>query len=374
MLLIFTNYILNYRHLFFEEIAKNFNGNIVVVSLQNPKDDGRVSHSFGFRGKGYSHIELSYLKFGKIIINNPIKLLQLITKFKPNMIVISDNMPNFVSNLFILFISKLLKRMLKLYILYWTEDYIYSNEYINPIKRSFHKFLAKIFLKFSDSVLVFEYTDYKFLHTISNKPLHYIPQAHQLLSECKYLEKPNRTKPVFGYLGYLNSRKNPDLLFKLVEKYEEYEFIIAGTGEKIYIEKIKCYRNAKYIGFVYGDLKNQFFESIDFIILPSFYDPWGLVINEAVSNGTLAIVSDGVGAKEIIEKIDKNLIFRNNDLNSLTSTIDYCINLFQHKDRYNNLRKKAVEVSKEYSIESASENFLVAVRGLLDKALTSQLT
>lgn len=150
------------------------------------------------------------------------------------------------------------------------------------------------------------------------------------------------------------------MLLQLAQTYNEYKFIFGGSGDEALITKLKSFPNIEYIGFVREEDKVAFFEKIDFLILPSYYDAWGLVINEAFSTGTLAIVSNGVKAKEMIEKVDKNFIFENNNFNSLCSVCEYSLRLYNSPD-YELLREKAVEISKEYSIEKASSQLMVGL-------------
>lgn len=58
-------------------------------------------------------------------------------------------------------------------------------------------------------------------------------------------------------------------------------------------------------------------------ILPSYYEPWGLVVEEALYWGLPVIVSDRVGSGEdMVRDLNTGLIFKNNDRDDLQRCID----------------------------------------------------
>ncbi len=351
-ILILTNYILNYRNKLFNHLSCSLDGKLTVIELQSPKDEKRISDKFESL---YDRIKIPHIKIGKIAINNHKDLLKILFEEKPDIGIINDNLPNFLSNILMLVFSKIYNNKVK--ILYWTEDFSYSNNYLNLYKRVAHRIISKIMYISADGVLCFNSQDYDVL---SKKGKHavFVPQSSNTVAECRYLTKPARTKPAYGYLGYIKSRKNIKLLINLIERYQEYEFIIGGVGDEHYLQTLKSFHNVKWLGFVFEKDKEIFFKNIDFLILPSYYDTWGLVVNEALSTGTLVIVSDGVFAKEMVQKVDGNLIFRNNDLQHLISIFNYSLELFNNKELFEKLRHIAIDVAKEYSIEKSSESFL----------------
>jgi glycosyltransferase involved in cell wall biosynthesis len=74
---------------------------------------------------------------------------------------------------------------------------------------------------------------------------------------------------------------------------KEYELIVVGNQPKIAL----C-TNVKYLGFVL-DMRSLY-TACDLTILPSYYEPFGLVATESIACGTPVIISDRVGAKDLI--------------------------------------------------------------------------
>jgi glycosyltransferase involved in cell wall biosynthesis len=57
-------------------------------------------------------------------------------------------------------------------------------------------------------------------------------------------------------------------------------------------------------------------------VLPSDYEPWGLVVNEAMASGTPVLASDRVGsARDLIEPGQNGWIFPAGDVAALAATL-----------------------------------------------------
>lgn len=81
--------------------------------------------------------------------------------------------------------------------------------------------------------------------------------------------------------------------------------------------------NTSIIGFLNQTEIPKAYVVSDCLILPSDYgETWGLVVNEALSSGIPAIVSDQCGsAEDLILPIDKKLIFETGNIESLAKSI-----------------------------------------------------
>lgn len=74
----------------------------------------------------------------------------------------------------------------------------------------------------------------------------------------------------------------------------EFELYVAGNPAK---NKTK-HNNVRYLGYINN--MADLYAAVDFTILPSHYEPFGLVAAESVQCGTPVILSNRVGAKAII--------------------------------------------------------------------------
>jgi len=116
----------------------------------------------------------------------------------------------------------------------------------------------------------------------------------QAAMRAKYNIDSDRTTLLFPSTGH--TRKGLDLLLSAMDllPQHEYELLIAGAPLKTAREK----SNIKYLGFV--EHMEELYGAVDFTILPSHYEPYGLVAVESVQCGTPVIISNTFGALEIL--------------------------------------------------------------------------
>ena len=109
--------------------------------------------------------------------------------------------------------------------------------------------------------------------------------------------------PVVLFSGKLLDVKRPmDLLMAFAEVSEVVQAALVYVGEGPLRSELEAYVRESRIQHVYFvGFKNQtelpeFYAMADVFVLPSTFEPWGLVVNEAMCFGLLVIVSDQVGA------------------------------------------------------------------------------
>jgi glycosyltransferase involved in cell wall biosynthesis len=89
------------------------------------------------------------------------------------------------------------------------------------------------------------------------------------------------------------------------------------------------------------------------LILPSLFDGWGMVVNEALQCQVPALVSDQCGAKELIKNKHNGLIFKANDIESLTEQLLFFLNLRLEEKAL--MRKNTEQISSKISIDIVSD-------------------
>ncbi len=108
----------------------------------------------------------------------------------------------------------------------------------------------------------------------------------------------------FGFLSRIHPKKNLESLFKALadaEIHQKWHLRIAGDGDQNYINELqslarqlRIHDRISWEGFLSGDDKTRFFRSVDFFLLPSFDENFGIAAGEALSHGVPAILSDQV--------------------------------------------------------------------------------
>jgi glycosyltransferase involved in cell wall biosynthesis len=102
----------------------------------------------------------------------------------------------------------------------------------------------------------------------------------------------------FLSVGQLIQRKGLDLLLEAFRNRKGGELWSAGDGLlKPLVQKVS--RNdtrVRYMGQLGGEELAALYHETDVLVLPSRYEVWGLVINEALAQGLPVLVSNQVGA------------------------------------------------------------------------------
>ncbi len=152
-----------------------------------------------------------------------------------------------------------------------------------------------------------------------------MPQSQIDAVKAKYNLKDGRRRIVFS--GRLVDVKRPDLLIDaflaIAAERSEWDLVMIGAGvlQESLRNKIPAALSGRVIWT--GFLDNQadvsaIYRACDILVLPSSYEPWALVINEAVAAGLAVISSDVVGAAaELVREGENGYLFPANDLSTL---------------------------------------------------------
>jgi len=94
---------------------------------------------------------------------------------------------------------------------------------------------------------------------------------------------------------------------------------IVGDGPQAPEVRRKAARhdNVHILGSVPHSRLGAAYRAADVVVVPSRKEPWGLVVNEALANGTPVIVSDRVGASEDLVRWDRGWRFPAGDVHEL---------------------------------------------------------
>jgi glycosyltransferase involved in cell wall biosynthesis len=100
--------------------------------------------------------------------------------------------------------------------------------------------------------------------------------------------------------------------------------------------------NIKFTGAINNKDLPSYYQRADVFILPSLSEVWGLVVEEALNNGTPVMVSDRVGCAEEIISNDNGVVFSLNPDNFEEQLSKIC-----DIDTYNNMRKHIANMDFE---------------------------
>ena len=127
----------------------------------------------------------------------------------------------------------------------------------------------------------------------------------------KNIKRPFR----FIFVGRLINLKRVDLLIKAIAalKLKEIEFWIVGNGSEE--ERLRSLANKLlpkkvfWLGVIPIKKIPNIIHQADCLVLPSRYDGWGVVVNEALMVGTPVVCSDKCGSSVIVEASGVGSVF-----------------------------------------------------------------
>ena len=118
------------------------------------------------------------------------------------------------------------------------------------------------------------------------------------------VEERRDSKVKLLFVGRLDENKQ---ILSLIESFNCFcsnvaELTIIGTGplQKIVEEKVKNNTSLHYIGVQNNNRVKDIMSDSDLVILPSLYDGWGAVVNEALQSGCRVLCSTACGAASLL--------------------------------------------------------------------------
>lgn len=160
-----------------------------------------------------------------------------------------------------------------------------------------------------------------------------------------YCNHPQGGNTKFCFSGSLSIRKAPQNIVQagiLLNKEINISYIGAGNKE---VEIKSLIKNHKQIHTTFYGFQNQtkipeLLSTQDVLILPSVYDGWGAVVNEALQAGLYVICSDKCGAKELLKDSRCGKVFQSKNIKDLASLMKYCIDNIETIRKNRSFRKE----------------------------------
>lgn len=369
-ILFIHNIIAPYRTPLFEMLSKHYD--IQVLFLEK-KDKNRKwdqeSKNLHFKHKFLEN--KNYSLFGKkITINSGLE--KVFKEYQPDLLVTLDNPSNFLTVVHSIHIAK--KR--KIPIILWTGAFDrYKTFQKNSYKSRMILFSLYMFRKFI-------YSNIDFFWAYSRATKNYLIDVYGI-NQNKILDglqgypdklihfnKVNLKKRYemnkLLFIGYLDERKGIKLLLEifqsLIKEFPNHTLEIIGTGQLFdeLTSKYKNIDNIKFLGYKDGIDKFNIINEAKYLILPSYSDPWGWVVNEATSCSVPTLVSDSVMAKEIL--CDNQLIFEAGDISDFTDKLRNIILLSY--EEYELLSEKVYKNSRLHTLDKTMDSFETIMKEL----------
>lgn len=195
-----------------------------------------------------------------------------------------------------------------------------------------------------------------------------LPTKEQLKTEFGL----NPKKITILYASKLIERKRPEDLLKayhhIIKKHKDIEnkiqLIFVGDGPELL--KLENYKkeneldNVYFFGFKNQEELPKFYAMADIFILPSSFETWGLVVNEAMNFSLPIITTNMVGSSYDIVKIGENgFIYKTGDIDNLS---EYLVKLTENKKLRNEMGKRSLEIIDKWSYKETISGIIKAIK------------
>jgi glycosyltransferase involved in cell wall biosynthesis len=169
----------------------------------------------------------------------------------------------------------------------------------------------------------------------------------------------------FIFAGYAFRRKGGDVLLDASEQLHE-----RGVGHRVQFagghddrEIASTEAPVDRLGHLDRPALAEAFRRADVLVLPSRHDSFGRVVVEAMATGLPVIVSEHVGAKEVITEGETGWIVPTEDASTLAERMQWCAD---HPEHVRAMRDACVTGAQDYSWAAYRERVVRVLHDVLD--------
>ncbi|MFH1536200.1 MAG: glycogen/starch synthase [Patescibacteria group bacterium] len=169
-------------------------------------------------------------------------------------------------------------------------------------------------------------------------------------------------RPTFCFVGRMAKQKGLDVLIKAVDRLESLNInvIILGEGN-IKIQENVSKLARKYPSWVKAELiyseefAHKFYGASDFIIIPSHYEPCGLIQMIAMRYGALPIASKTGGLKDSIKNNSNGFLFRKGLSRALVKAVKRALIIYKSPQKHQKMVTRAMNTN--FSWEKSAKKY-----------------
>jgi glycosyltransferase involved in cell wall biosynthesis len=170
-----------------------------------------------------------------------------------------------------------------------------------------------------------------------------------------------------GYLGRFHFKKNLEHIVMASLQTPGVRLLLAGGGPDAYERTLRALDhgngNLSWLGFVQKEQREKFFREIDFLVLASEYECFGMAAAEALVRGIPVIVTERVGVTDDVKRTGGGLVVAVG-VEPLVKAFKQCADLTL--DQYAELQDNALKAALRYSYSAHGHSQVLAYRRLLE--------
>lgn len=199
-----------------------------------------------------------------------------------------------------------------------------------------------------------------------NNPGNKSANKDKLLSEYNFIV--DNDKPLIGMISKLTDQRGVDLLIESVPQILDlgFQLFILGVGESKYHKKLQQIRNTfrGNVSVIFkqdNDIARKIYAGADMIVMPSRFEPCGLVQMIALRYGTIPVVRATGGLMDTVKdySISENptgFVFNQYSKVNLLDTLIRAVTVYEHKNEWNKLIKNAM--AEDFSWKSSANRYI----------------
>jgi glycogen(starch) synthase len=129
-----------------------------------------------------------------------------------------------------------------------------------------------------------------------------------------------------------------EALPELIDRLHNVRFIVAGSGTaehelRAQARELGLDAHGAFLGWIGDDVLHSLYRIADLTVVPSIYEPFGLVALEAMASGCPCLVADTGGLREVVPNEEVGLRFRSRDPRSLGQMAERLLTDARLRDR-----------------------------------------
>ncbi len=152
----------------------------------------------------------------------------------------------------------------------------------------------------------------------------------------------------------------------VIERVGDVRFLVAGSGTheaelKAQAERLGLHEHGTFVGWIGDDVLHSLYRIADLCVVPSIYEPFGLVALEAMASGCPCIVADTGGLREVVPVGERvGLRFNGGDPEHLGIMIERLL-------VDDGLRDRLVTEASEHVLSFDWDDIAMRTRGIYDE-------
>lgn len=180
--------------------------------------------------------------------------------------------------------------------------------------------------------------------------------------------------PSFLYVGRLSQEKSLDILLmtfqQLLSDGVNANLILVGNGPLLadlqaQARQLGIENNVNFAGSADLEKLTNYYLAATCLVLPSRSEPWGLVVNEALSYGCPAIVSNNCGCVvDLISDGETGYKFITDDVSNLKEKMELALSTLVDRKQ---TAEKCIEMISKFTPDAAASQILDGCKRIINK-------